>query len=124
MPCVVVVDRHPVEPGAEVLLHLPHQPAGEPLQLVVLGGVLGRDDEAELMAVALAALEERPAVGAIGLGVVERAGQSLAGDAVTLDVAEMELRRPPALPLPRHDPTLPGYPAAPHGGGGAPGSGP
>lgn len=48
MPGVVMVDRDPVELGLEVLLHLRHQPAGEVAQVAHVGGVLGRDDEAEL----------------------------------------------------------------------------
>ena len=55
---VVVVDGNPIEPGAEILLDLAHQAADEALQLVILGAILGRDDEAELMPVAIRALEK------------------------------------------------------------------
>lgn len=68
MAGVVVIDRDPFELCTEVVLHLRHQAAHERPQVVVFGSVLGRDDEAELMAVACRALDERLAVGAILLG--------------------------------------------------------
>ena len=92
MAGVEVIDRHPIQPGAQVLLHLRHQAAGQRLQLVVLGPLLRRDDEAELMAVAIGAVEEGLAVGAILLGAIELARLSIAGHAVALDIAQMGLR--------------------------------
>src|SRR5690606_18007687 len=50
---------------------------------------LGRDDEAELVAVAIAALEERLAIGDVGVGRVELARIALAGHAVALYVAQV-----------------------------------
>ena len=92
MAGVVVIDGDPIEPRAEILLHLAHEPAGEILEVVVLDRVLGGDDEAELVPVAVASLEEGPAVRLVQLRVVEVAGQALAGDAVALEIAEMDLR--------------------------------
>lgn len=43
MAGVVVVDRDPIEPGAEVALHLPHQVAGDAAEVGDVGGILGRD---------------------------------------------------------------------------------
>jgi hypothetical protein len=57
MAGVEMVDRDPFEPGAQVLLHLPHQPARERLEVGILVAVLDRDDEAELVTVASAALD-------------------------------------------------------------------
>ncbi|MCY1523953.1 hypothetical protein D9M68_588670 [compost metagenome] len=56
---VPVVDRHPVEAGAEVGLHPAYQVAGIGAQVIELLGILGRDDEAKLVAVVPAALLER-----------------------------------------------------------------
>ena len=47
---------------SEVLLHLPHEVAGEAAQVAHLDGVFRRDDEAELMPVLPAALDEGAAV--------------------------------------------------------------
>src|SRR3546814_752285 len=49
--CIEMIDRHPVEPGAQILLGLHHQPADHGLEIVILCAVLRRDDEAELVAV-------------------------------------------------------------------------
>src|SRR3546814_6088931 len=68
MAGVVVIDRDPFELCAEVLLHLCHQAAHKGAEVVVFGSVLGRDDEAKLVAVACGALDERLAVGAVLLG--------------------------------------------------------
>ena len=48
---VPMVDRHPVELGAEVLLDVLHQLAGEGLEVSELRPVLWRDDEAEVVAI-------------------------------------------------------------------------
>ena len=48
---VPVIDRDPVEPGAEILFHVGHQFAGEGPDIGKFGCVLGRDDEAEVMAI-------------------------------------------------------------------------
>lgn len=53
---VVMIHRDPIELGAEILLHLRHQPAGQWLQILVLVAVLRRDDEAELVPVAIVSL--------------------------------------------------------------------
>ena len=55
---VPVIDADPVELRAEVLLHLPHQVAGEGLEVCHLDRVLRRDDEAEMVPVVLGALGE------------------------------------------------------------------
>ena len=56
---VPMVDRDPLQPRPEVALHPAHEMAGEAPQVVQLDAVFGRDDEAELMAIAVAALLER-----------------------------------------------------------------
>jgi hypothetical protein len=90
---VEVVDRHPVELGVEVLLHLPHQVADEGLEVLQAAAVLRRDDEPELVRIALRAVEEGSAVGLVAGGIVELARSPVAGDAVALDVAQVRLGR-------------------------------
>ena len=67
----------PVELGCEIVLHLPHQVADEGFQVTKLGPILGRDDEAELVAVAAAAFEERLAVSLVARRVVKFARSDL-----------------------------------------------
>ncbi len=67
LPGVEVVDRHPIERGVEVLLHLSHEIAGEGLEVPELDAVLGGHDEPELVAVLQPAIDEGPGVGAIVL---------------------------------------------------------
>jgi len=56
MSGVEMVDRDPVEPGAEVLFRLPHEVAGEGADIREPVAVLGGDDEAELVTAFAAAL--------------------------------------------------------------------
>ena len=52
---VPVVDRDPVELGAEIAFDIRHQLAREGAQVRQLGGVLRRDDEAKMVPVVFAA---------------------------------------------------------------------
>jgi hypothetical protein len=65
-------DADPVQPGAEVTLHLADQVTGECLDVGHLGGILRGDDEAEMMPVVGAASREGHGVGAV-LGSAEHA---------------------------------------------------
>ena len=58
-------------------------------QVVKLFGVLGRDDESELVSVAFAALLERFEVGIVGCWPVGMTWPALAIDAFALDVAQV-----------------------------------
>ena len=89
MAGVVMIDRHPIELGTEIFLHAVHQAAGERLEVVVFRAVLGRDDEAELMAVALGTLQEGFSVRPVLLGAVKLTRLALAGHAVALDIPQM-----------------------------------
>ena len=62
VPGVEMIDRHPVELGVEVALHLGEQVADEGLEVGEPGAVLGRDDEAELVRVLLRPVEEGAAI--------------------------------------------------------------
>jgi hypothetical protein len=54
MAGIEVIDRDPIEPGAEIPFHLPHHVAGEAAQVREPIAILGRNNEAELVAVPLA----------------------------------------------------------------------
>jgi len=82
MAGVEMIDRHPVEPGVEVALHLGHEVADEWLEVGKPRPLVGRDDEAELVRVLLRAIQEGAAVNVIARGLVEAAGRTFAGDAV------------------------------------------
>jgi hypothetical protein len=94
---VVVVDGDPVETRSEIALDLSHEIAGEGAQVLHLDGILGCDDEAELMPVATAALDKRPALVAVAT-VLERginpALFAVARHAVALKIAQMRIDRP------------------------------
>ncbi len=81
---VEVIDRDPVEAGAEIALDLPHQIAGEGAEVRELCPVLRGDDQAELTRVAFRAIEKGAAIGAVRRGGVKLAGGTISGDAVTL----------------------------------------
>jgi hypothetical protein len=87
MPRVEMIHGHPVELGAEILLHLPHQIADEGLEIGELGAVLGRDNEAELVAILSAALHEVLPVRLVGRRIVNPARLPSRRDTVALDVA-------------------------------------
>lgn len=87
MTGVEMVDRNPVQLGAEVPLHLLHEIADDRFEVSQPLAVLSRDDEAELMRVILRAGEEGLTVGIVTAGVIEPACVALARDAVALDVA-------------------------------------
>jgi hypothetical protein len=87
MPGVGMFDRDPVEVGAEITLHLPHEIADERFEVIEL--VLGRDDEAELVAVLTTAIEERLPVRPVAGGIIEPAWRAMRGDPVALDVAQV-----------------------------------
>src|SRR3546814_20145826 len=92
MAGVLVIYSHLIELGPEIFLHAGHQAAGERVEIVVFRTVLGRDDEAELVAVALRTLQEGLSVRAVLLGAVKLARLPLAGHAVPLDIAQMRPR--------------------------------
>ena len=102
---VEVVDRDPIEPGAEILLHLPHHVAGEAAQVREPVAVLRSDDKAELVAVLAPALREVLAVRRVGLGTVKPAALAVARRPVALQVADVGVGRP-AAQLQPHDPRL------------------
>src|SRR5574337_1831906 len=86
---VPVVDRYPVELRAEIFLDVSHQLASKGLEVPELGRVFRRDDEAEMMAVILAALGEGAFIRRIGGRVEHARVLSVARHAVALQVRDM-----------------------------------
>ena len=84
MTGIEVICGDPVEPRAKIDFHLPHQVADKRFEVGEFGGVLRRHDEAELVAVAFAALDECLTVGSIAARIVKLAGSPLARDAISL----------------------------------------
>lgn len=103
---IEVVDGDPIEPGANVLLGLRHQPPDIGFEVGIFGAVLGRDDEAELVAIADRLFEESLAIGCVGVRAIQLAGIALAGDAIALDVAQMRAGRAATLARQPHQPGL------------------
>src|SRR4051794_5123425 len=83
------IDGHPVEPRAEIGLHLPGQIAGEGLEIRHVAGVLWRDDEPEMMPVLLAPPCKSRAVSAVAAGIEHLGSLTTPGHAVALQIREM-----------------------------------
>ena len=88
---VVVIDRDPVELRPEVGFHLLHQIAGGLARVGQLHAVLGRDDEAELMAVLAAPLEESTAILHVALGRIDLALLAILRHAVPFEIAQVRV---------------------------------
>jgi len=91
---VEVIDRHPIEPGAKVGLHLAHHVAREAAKVRQSVAVLGCDDEAEAVPVLRAPLHEGRTVGTVGVRPIELAALAVARGAVPLQVAQVRALRP------------------------------
>lgn len=86
---VPVIDGDPIEPSAEIDFHLPGEIARESFEIGHLAGVLGRDDEAEMMPVVLAAIREGRVVSAVTAGIEHHRLLTVTGDAVALQIGKM-----------------------------------
>lgn|GEM_PF-3839928 len=84
---VEVIDRDPIELRPEILFDLLHQAARQGFEIVVGCAVLGRDDEAHVVPVAVLTIEKGPAVGTVRIRRIEPARSPVARRSVTLDVA-------------------------------------
>ena len=69
-----------------------HEVAGVCCQVGQVRAVFRRDDEPELMAIVLAAIEEGVAIGAVLVGGIELAALAIARGSVALDIAQMGRR--------------------------------
>ena len=93
MAGVVVIDRDPVELGLEVGLHRLHQVAGSLPQVGQLDAFLGGNDEAELVAVVAAPVEEGATVVRIALGGIDLPLLAVSVDAIALQIAQVRVHR-------------------------------
>lgn len=116
MAGVEVIDRDPVELRAEIVFHPRHQPPGQRLEVVIFRTVLGRDDEAELVAVAVPALAKLPAIDDIGVGAVQCTRLPLACRAVALEIAQVRRGTGQSFAGKLHDPRFDDDAALPVGG--------
>ncbi len=91
MAGVEVVDRDPIEPGSEVFLHLAEHVASEAAKIGQPVAVLGRHDEAKLVAVLPPALYKRAAIRHVSLRSVEPAPFSFPVRPVALQIAQMRI---------------------------------
>jgi hypothetical protein len=82
-------DADPVQPGAEIALHLDRPVACKSPEVGNLGGILRGDDETEMMPVVEAASREGHGVGAVLGGAEHAALLTVPGDAVALDVGDV-----------------------------------
>ncbi|WP_242443349.1 hypothetical protein [Sphingobium sp. LB126] len=89
MAGIVVIDSHPIEFRAKVGLDAAHQIAGVVGEIGKIGGILGRDDEAELVAIILAAIKEGISISAVLGRRIELATLAITRCSVALDVAQM-----------------------------------
>ena len=88
---VVVVDRDPVELRPEIGFHLLHQVAGGLARVGQLRAVLGRDDEAEMVPVLTAPVEEGTAILHIALSRIDLALLAIPRHAVPFEVAQVRV---------------------------------
>ena len=86
---VPMIDRDPVEPGAEVALCVPHELAREGSKVGHLARVLRRDREPEMMPVRFASFGESLRGGMVGGGVEHPGVRPVASDALALQVRDM-----------------------------------
>jgi hypothetical protein len=91
MAGVVMIDGDPVELRPEVGFHLLHQIAGGLARVRQLHAVLGRDDEAELMAVFAAPVQESTAILHVALGRIDMALRTILRHAVPFEVTQVRV---------------------------------
>src|SRR5690606_2512275 len=105
---VPVIDRDPLQARAQVGFHAVHQVAGVAPQVVQLGGIFRRDDEAELVPVVAAAFLEGGQVCVVGRRAVRLPRLAVAADTFALDVAQVRDGRARTGLLEIHQPHLDG----------------
>ncbi len=89
MAGIKMVHRHPIELRSQVTFKFVHEVAGEAGEVAELRAVLRRDDDAKLVAVVLAAIEEGIAVGPVLRRRIQPAALAVARGAVALNITQM-----------------------------------
>src|SRR6266851_798513 len=100
MAGVVMIDRDPVELRPKVGFHLLHQIAGGLAQVGQLHTVLGRDDEAELVAVRAAPVEECTAILHVALARIDLALLAVLCHTIPFEITQVRVDRLGADELP------------------------
>ena len=91
MAGVEVIDRYPIEPRSKVVFNLLHQAPGQRFEVFIMIAVFGRDDEPELMLIALPACQKRLSIGGIIVARMKLRWLSVTRGAVVLDIAQMRM---------------------------------
>src|SRR6516165_4390558 len=89
VPGIEMVHCHPIELRSQVTVELAHEVAGEAGEIAELSPLFGRDDEAKLMAIVLAAVEKGIAVGPVLRRRIEPTTLAIARGAVALNITQM-----------------------------------
>ncbi|MCY1308318.1 hypothetical protein D9M70_583160 [compost metagenome] len=97
-----MVDRHPIEAGVEILLHLADEIAREALEVRHLKRIVRRDDKPEMMPVAVASLSEGLRVRRIAIRAEHTGFLPVAGHALAPQISEMSGKRCTAAAEPYH----------------------
>src|SRR5216684_1774824 len=89
MAGIKMVHRDPIELRSQVSFEFAHEVAGKAGEVAEAHTVLGRDDDAKLVAVVLAAIEEGVAVGPVLRRGIQPAALTIARGAVALNITQM-----------------------------------
>src|SRR5229473_4913523 len=89
MAGIKMVHRDPIELRSQVTFEFAHEVAGEAGEVAEAHTVLRRDDDAKLVAIILAAIEEGIAVGPVLRRRIQPAALAIARGAVALNITEM-----------------------------------
>src|SRR6267142_24514 len=89
MAGIKMVHRDPIELRSQVTFEFAHEVAGEAREITEAHTVLRRDDDAELVAIVLATIEEGIAVGPILRRRIQPAALAIARGAVALNITQM-----------------------------------
>src|SRR5882757_8375896 len=89
MAGIKMVHRDPIELRSQVTFAFAHEVAGEAREITEAHTVLRRDDDAKLVAIVLAAIEEGIAVGPVLRRRIQPAALAIARGAVALNITQM-----------------------------------
>ena len=90
---VPVIHRDPVQRRAKILLHPGHQVAGEGFEIGHVDGVLGRDDEPEMVPIVGAAFGEILDIGIVGSGTEHASVLAVTGYTFASQIGEVSGER-------------------------------
>src|SRR3954454_22471801 len=93
MAGVVMVDRYPVEARLQILFHLSHQVACKTLQIGHLIGILGRNNETELMPILAASFDKGLAVSLILERRIGLPFLAIAIDSIPFEITKVRIDR-------------------------------